>query len=331
MKITNYSYKKYDPKTAFAEIQKSENIFFKDVFDKQLMDNYALKIKPEFVKYDFDSGLLINLTISFTKQNVTKDFIFTVHGFKKAEQIINNINNQKPPATKPIDPSETFEPRRPDVERTEPDNNKNTNTKNVDFSDVQSLNKNLKITNYSYKKYDPKTAFAEIQKSENIFFKDVFDKQLMDNYALKIKPEFVKYDFDSGLLINLTISFTKQNVTKDFIFTVHGFKKAEQIINNKNKKENYISAKEPDEGIKNLYPSLIARMLLYIDNKELYSGIVNNNNNTINYESLLNANGKYFSSETIPFGPGTKEALFKYNESLREEYIDKIIASRIWW
>ncbi|QQH20465.1 hypothetical protein HYE42_03180 [Mycoplasmopsis bovis] len=40
----------------------------------------------------------------------------------------------------------------------------------------------------------------------------------------------------------------------------------------------------------------------------------------------LNANGKYFSSETIPFGPGTKEALFKYNESLREEYIDKIIA-----
>ncbi|MGN3834301.1 LppA family lipoprotein, partial [Mycoplasmopsis bovis] len=169
LKITNYSYKKYDPKTAFAEIQKSENIFFKDVFDKQLMDNYALKIKPEFVKYDFDSGLLINLTISFTKQNVTKDFIFTVHGFKKAEQIINNINNQKPPATKPIDPSETFEPRRPDVERTEPDNNKNTNTKNVDFSDVQSLNKNLKITNYSYKKYDPKTAFAEIQKSENIF------------------------------------------------------------------------------------------------------------------------------------------------------------------
>ncbi|MEI6940941.1 LppA family lipoprotein [Mycoplasmopsis bovis] len=326
LKITNYSYKKYDPKTAFAEIQKSENIFFKDVFDKQLIDNYALKIKPEFVKYDFDSGLLINLTISFTKQNVTKDFIFTVHGFKKAEQIINNINNQKPPATKPIDPSETFEPRRPDVERTEPDNNENTNTKNVDFSDVQSLNKNLKITNYSYKKYDPKTAFAEIQKSENIFFKDVFDKQLIDNYALKIKPEFVKYDFDSGLLINLTISFTKQNITKDFVFTVHGFKKAEQIINNKNKKENYISAKEPDEGIKNLYPSLIARMLLYIDNKELYSGIVNNNN-TINYESLLNANGKYFSSETIPFGPGTKEALFKYNESLREEYIDKIIAA----
>ncbi|QQH20467.1 hypothetical protein HYE42_03190 [Mycoplasmopsis bovis] len=82
----------------------------------------------------------------------------------------NNINNQKPPAKKPIDPSETFEPRRPDVERTEPDNNENTNTKNVDFSDVQSLNKNLKITNYSYKKYDPKTAFAEIQKSENIFF-----------------------------------------------------------------------------------------------------------------------------------------------------------------
>nr|WP_307917692.1 hypothetical protein [Mycoplasmopsis bovis] len=36
------------------------------------------------------------------------------------------------------------------------------------------------------------------------------------------------------------------------------FKKTEQIINNKNKKENYISAKEPDEGIKNLYPSLIA-------------------------------------------------------------------------
>ncbi|QQH60637.1 hypothetical protein HYD61_03255 [Mycoplasmopsis bovis] len=83
MKITNYSYKKYDPKTAFAEIQKSENIFFKDVFDKQLIDNYALKIKPEFVKYDFDSGLLINLTISFTKQNITKDFVFTVHGFKK--------------------------------------------------------------------------------------------------------------------------------------------------------------------------------------------------------------------------------------------------------
>ncbi|QQH29012.1 hypothetical protein HYD99_03265 [Mycoplasmopsis bovis] len=62
--------------------------------------------------------------------------------------------------------------------------------------------------------------------------------------------------------------------------------------------------------------------------KNLYSGIVNNNNNTINYESLLNANGKYFSSETIPFGPGTKEALFKYNESLREEYIDKIIAKQ---
>ncbi len=258
MKITNYSYKKYDPKTAFAEIQKSENIFFKDVFDKQLIDNYALKLKPEFVKYDFDSGLLINLTISFTKQNVTKDFVFTVHGFKKAEQIINNINNEKPPAKKLIAPSETFEPRRPDVGRTDPDNNENTNTKNVDFSDVQSLNKNLKITNYSYKKYDPKTAFAEIQKSENIFFKDVFDKQLIDNYALKIKPEFVKYDFDSGLLINLTISFTKQNVTKDFVFTVHGFKKTEQIINNKNKKENYISAKEPDEGIKNLYPSLIA-------------------------------------------------------------------------
>ncbi|QQH72121.1 hypothetical protein HYD53_03070 [Mycoplasmopsis bovis] len=47
---------------------------------------------------------------------------------------------------------------------------KTSNTKNDDFSDVQSLNKNLKITNYSYKKYDPKTAFCwNTKKRKHLF------------------------------------------------------------------------------------------------------------------------------------------------------------------
>lgn len=47
-------------------------------------------------------------------------------------------------------------------------------------------------------------------------------------------------------------------------------------------------------------------MLLYVDNPERYKDITSNNK--VNYEALLNANGKYFSTDTTPFGPGTKEA-----------------------
>lgn len=91
-----------------------------------------------------------------------------------------------------------------------------------------------------------------------------------------------------------------------------------------NKKENYISVKEFDEKIKGLFLLLIVRMFLYVDNLERYKDIISNNK--VNYEVLLNVNGKYFSIDIILFGLGIKEVFFIYNENLREEYIDKIVA-----
>lgn len=241
----------------------------------------------------------------------------------KCEDKENNSSNKKPPAAKPSDPVLPKKPGESQPEPSKPDDT--TNNNDVNFSDIESLSKSLKITNYSYSKLDPKTALSEILKDESIFFKDVFGEKVLELYNLKISSESVKYDFDEGLLINLAISFTKKNVTKTFDFTIAGFKKKEQNSNSSNKKENYISAKEPDEKIKGLFPSLIARMLLYVDNPERYKDITSNNK--VNYEALLNANGKYFSTNTTPFGPGTKEAFFTYNENLREEYIDKIVAA----
>ncbi|EIN14981.1 Hypothetical protein, predicted lipoprotein [Mycoplasmopsis agalactiae 14628] len=241
----------------------------------------------------------------------------------KCEDKDNNGSTQNQPTTVPSDP---LLPKKPDESQPEPSKpDDTTNNNDVSFSDIESLSKSLKIANYSYSKLDPKTALNEILKDESIFFKDVFGEKVLELYTLKISSESVNYDFDNGLLIDLSISFTKKNVTKTFIFTVAGFKKKEQNSSSTNKKENYISAKEPDEKIKGLFPSLIARMLLYIDNPERYNDITSSNK--VNYEALLNANGKYFSSDTIPFGPGTKEAFFAYDKNLKEEYIDKIVAA----
>ncbi|MGZ9413509.1 LppA-related lipoprotein [Mycoplasma sp. Z386] len=96
-----------------------------------------------------------------------------------------------------------------------------------------------------------------------------------------------------GIIDNVKISFyTEKNNKKDIFVSLKGF----SYFQNKNtekdaEKENFLRAKELSAEIKELYPSLIASLLLYNENRESFQDIENQpkseNETILNYEFLV--------------------------------------------
>ncbi|MGZ9432184.1 LppA-related lipoprotein [Mycoplasma sp. 613B] len=114
-----------------------------------------------------------------------------------------------------------------------------------------------------------------------------------------------------GIIDNVKISFyTEKNNKKDIFVSLKGF----SYFQNKNtekdtEKENFLRTKELSSEIKELYPSLIASLLLYNENRESFQDIENQpkseNETILNYEFLVSGtNAKdLFRNSKIKLNP----------------------------
>ncbi|WP_434324203.1 LppA family lipoprotein [Mycoplasma capricolum] len=228
----------------------------------------------------------------------------------------NNSNNEQPQSDEPQS-----------NERNEPKNR-------VDFLDIEKINKKIDfkyITTYNNKSAN--AAWVQIKsRGQNIFKEIIFskNKEILEKYQIEFDIESLPEIIDEkGIINKVKIKFTKFNESKIFIFSFIGFKEqAKNEKDSKNKKNDYIKVKEKiNEKIKGLYPSLIAYMLLYVEDQNKYNKDIKQSGNVINFQDLENRNDSLFSSDFPGFSIGTKELLFEYKEEYRQIYKDEIISA----
>ncbi|UKS53694.1 lipoprotein [Mycoplasma feriruminatoris] len=235
-----------------------------------------------------------------------------------------------------IDPKKPEEPKGddPNAHNYQPPADQPTEHR-VDFSDLEKLSKEISFENFTfYKNKDAKTAWNELLVNQERSFKEViFNKNLdiLSKYKINFESDFSNVIFaqEKGTIDNVKIKFTKEKESKIKVFIFTGFKKITNESKDKiNNKDNYIKAKTTlDKRITAVYPSLLANMLLYVEDSKKYEEI-QLSRNSINFDELKNKNTDLFENDFIGFNIGTKEFLFEYNEKDREKYKDKIVAAK---
>ncbi|WP_434342736.1 LppA family lipoprotein [Mycoplasma capricolum] len=205
---------------------------------------------------------------------------------------------------------------------------------NVDFSDIDSLQSEISLNRFTnYMKMDPITAWthliADLNVFKNIIFKDY--PLIINKYTMEFEsPNDVQFENSKGIITNVKIKFTKDNLSKIKIFSFSGFKIKDKIVN-KNNKQDYIKQKKVDEKIAGLYPSLLAYMLLYNEetgSNNKYDKDIKRNGNVVNFDDLRNTNKDLFDDNFVGFNVGTKELLLEYNKKYEQLYKDKIIEAK---
>ncbi|UKS54369.1 LppA family lipoprotein [Mycoplasma feriruminatoris] len=203
----------------------------------------------------------------------------------------------------------------------------------TDFSDLDDLKHEFSFKHITkYNKMDAVTAWINLKVEQRTIFKDfIFKdyKKILEKYQIEFDYNYTPITVkEKGTIDKVKIKFTKNNDSKtiDFIFT--GFQIPENKKENKWNKNDYIKQKEViSEKIKGVFPSLLAYMLLYIENNKPYEKL-QESGNVINFEELNNKNLKLFDDNFAGFNKGIKELLFTYDEKNRTLYKDKIVAAR---
>ncbi|WFQ92065.1 hypothetical protein MFERI14815_00681 [Mycoplasma feriruminatoris] len=215
--------------------------------------------------------------------------------------------------------------------------NSQPNINNIDFLDLDSLKKEIEFQYYSiYKNKDALSAWIEIKARKQTIFKEViFSKNtdILNKYNIEFdnqnNPEINKKE---GKILKVKIKFTKDGNSKVYEFIFTGFKKDSTKIEKTINKSNYITSKKNiDEKISGLYPSLVAYMLLYVEedhNNNKYDTKIKKNGNVINFDELKNKNQNLFNKRFSGFNVGTKELLFDYKDEYKKIYKDRIVHAR---
>ncbi|WP_434343696.1 LppA family lipoprotein [Mycoplasma sp. 06067-C1-B144P-99-0482-3] len=248
------------------------------------------------------------------------------------ETVPDNSNNPKPPENNDNSDSNNNY-NNPNNE--EPQSDEQNDSKNrVDFLDIEKINKKIDfkyITTYNNKTAN--AAWVQIKsRGQNIFKEIIFNKnkEILETYQIEFDSESLPEIIDEkGIINKVKIKFTKFNESEIFIFSFIGFKEeAKSEKDNKSKKNGYIKVKDKiNEKIKGLYPSLVAYMLLYVEDQNKYNKDIKQSGNVINFQDLENKNDSLFSNDFPGFSIGTKELLFEYKEEYRQIYKDEIISA----
>nr|VZR98362.1 hypothetical protein MF5295_00739 [Mycoplasma feriruminatoris] len=242
---------------------------------------------------------------------------------------------------KPIKPNETEKPRN---ENGSVDNSNNDQPQGDEpsnesdfFSDVDTLKKEIDFQYFStYKNRDALSAWVEIKGRGQAIFKEVIflkNIDILEKYQIEFdnnnQPDFIH---EKGIISNVRIKFSKNRKSKVYVFTFTGFKINTPKVDNTKNKENYIKArKKIDERLSGLYPSLVAYMLLYVEenhSNNKYDRTIKQIGNVVNFDELKNQNVSLFDKKFAGFSVGTKELLFEYEERNRKIYKDKITQAR---
>ncbi|CEA10568.1 LppA family lipoprotein [Mycoplasma capricolum subsp. capripneumoniae] len=253
------------------------------------------------------------------------------------ETVPDNSNNPKQPENNDNSGSNNNynNPNNEEPQGDEPQSDEQNDSKNrVDFLDIEKINKKIDfkyITTYNNKTAN--AAWVQIKsRGQNIFKEIIFNKnkEILETYQIEFDSESLPEIIDEkGIISKVKIKFTKFNESKIFIFSFIGFKEeAKSEKDNKSKKNEYIKVKDKiNEKIKGLYPSLVAYMLLYVEDQNKYNKDIKQSGNVINFQDLENKNDSLFSSDFPGFSIGTKELLFEYKEEYRQIYKDEIISA----
>lgn len=278
-------------------------------------------------------------------------------------------NNHKQPDDKPSPgkpenkPNKSHNPKQPEKPKNPEHNDSNSNNTNdnnnstnndepqadqpqrnkpekkVDFSDLENLSKDYSFEYVTqYNSISATSGWIKIKSEQARIFKDFIfknNKDILNNYQIELDPEILPDISDQkGIIDKVGIKFTKDKESKTLKFTFKGFKPKESTQKEdktKNKKD-YIKPKDNiDSAFLGLYPSLVAYMLLYIEesaSNNKYDKDIKQTGNVINFDDLKNDNKNLFENEFKGFGPGTKELLFNYKEDYRKIYKDKITKAR---
>ncbi|WP_434328685.1 LppA family lipoprotein [Mycoplasma capricolum subsp. capricolum] len=243
----------------------------------------------------------------------------------------NKSDSEKEPNTS--ENKNNIEPKEPNSEKENNDQPQadESNDHNVDFSDLEKIEKKLSFrTIYFYAQRDATTALIDLIRDPSIIdtifsksYKNIFNKYhiqfLSNNGEIANNPK--------GLIEKVKLKFTDKKIgySKTLEFTFIGFKISESK-NNKNNKQKYIVKKEGAKELASLYPSLVAYMLLYSQDHNEYKGLMETRN-VINFEELENGNSNLFSDPNLRLNAAAiKDSLFEYNEELAKLYKDKVVA-----
>ncbi|WP_434325974.1 LppA family lipoprotein [Mycoplasma leachii] len=247
------------------------------------------------------------------------------------ETVPDNSNNPKQPENNDNSDSNNNY-NNPNNE--EPQSDEQNDSKNrVDFLDIEKINKKIDFKYITTYNKTANAAWVQIKsRGQNIFKEVIFNKnkEILETYQIEFDSESLPEIIDEkGIINKVKIKFTKFNESKIFIFSFIGFKKeAKSEKDNKSKKNEYIKVKDKiNEKIKGLYPSLVAYMLLYVEDQNKYNKDIKQSGNVINFQDLENKNDSLFSSDFPGFSIGTKELLFEYKEEYRQIYKDEIISA----
>nr|WP_265509574.1 LppA family lipoprotein [Mycoplasma mycoides] len=248
-------------------------------------------------------------------------------------------NDPTKPSEDPKKPEEN-QPKKPDEQPQGDNPNNNAQLHNdqpadqpeihkVDFSDVDKLPKEISLEHFTnYKNKPLESAWSDLQKDSTVFSHILFKN--LKGYKISFEnTSAVKFDHSKGVIGNVKIKFTKEGKSITRVFVLTGLKKKEEIKPNqpKNNKNNYIKPKSVDNRLSGLFPSLLAYMLLFVEDNKKYEEI-QWAKNSINFEQLKNKNTNFFDESFVGFNVGTKELLFEYNENDRTKYEDKITSAK---
>ncbi|UZK64133.1 LppA family lipoprotein [Mycoplasma mycoides subsp. capri] len=259
-------------------------------------------------------------------------------------------NNHKQPDDKPSPgrpenkPNNSHDPKQPEnnnsnINRPQADQAQEEPNDKINFKDLETLKKDYSfkyITQYNL--ISATSAWIKIKGEQTRIFKDFIFKDnnsILNNYQVELDPENQPDISDQkGTIDKVRIKFTKDKESKIIYFTFTGFKPQENVHKEdktKNKRD-YIKPKDNiDSSFLGLYPSLVAYMLLYIEegtSNNKYDKDIKQTGNVINFDDLKNDNRDLFEDTFKGFGPGTKELLFNYKEDYRRIYKDKITKAR---
>ncbi|WP_029608447.1 LppA-related lipoprotein [Mycoplasma simbae] len=202
----------------------------------------------------------------------------------------------------------------------------------VDFSDLDQLNKTVSVSS-RYSDFDAASFWSRnLNNLNNLLGELHISSEISNKYTISYaQKDAIVINQTEGKISNIELKFQKDAKHKILTFEITGLM-AKNTNSNNNNKENHLSQLELTSEVTDLYPSLVANMLLYVENTQLYSSKINNtkpakSDYIINFDSLLNKNPDLMGSKTVGFGPGTKNKFYSVNQETAKLYTDKIIGA----
>lgn len=221
----------------------------------------------------------------------------------------DNGASTQPKPSNPTSPSESPKP------------DKNSSSENnapaqpTQFSDLANVNQDIILSHIRWQKQQLNDIWGlSKQRPEGIVDLFKMPYELLSKYNIRVENNGTFIPSENKI-IGIKIRFTNKEKT---MFEVKTFSLQKPSTSAKPKqpllKESFLTKKDLNSNILNLYPSLLAYMLLYNDNNAKYTSLENNHSNKnktlINFEEITHSKNNLFNSNTPNLNVSLKNNFF---------------------